>query len=424
MYNPLRSKFMRTSLAVSLLALAGAGSSVVSNVLPRRDMSTQEILDIHDGTTLKIGNTFYWVGAAYGGCTEQVSGCASLDVGACGFNLNHSVNVATSTDLVNWTLHRDVLPVSARPEGIMFSPWMAQSPSTGKFVLWFNMLPVENGQGVFDAAYYAVATADSPLGPFVLANKNVTGMAYTRLPDAPALFVDDDGMAYVAFTHEDTHINHVQQLDSDLLGPLPGGLISAQIGGGNNEGVLMFKRNGTYYVGFGGCCCFCDAGSNVELFAASSPLGPYSSLGNIVEPAAWGAQTGTVFSTGVDFVLYGDRWQSAPDHIKAHDFSYMAPLVWTDARPYIGGGEFAKAADSGMVWWVEGAPAAPTIKHMLNPYACEPCTGIDACGNAVTVSDAFLAALPTSSANFSCAMLPTTNAPQPLAHADEVVIHY
>ena len=105
---------------------------------------------------------------------------------------------ATSTDLVTWTLHPDVLPVAARPSGILFSPWMAQSPSTGKFVLWFNMLPVVNGEGQFDSAYYAVATADSPLGPFTLANPNVTGLAYTRLPDAPSIFVDDDGSVYKA----------------------------------------------------------------------------------------------------------------------------------------------------------------------------------------------------------------------------------
>jgi hypothetical protein len=102
----------------------------------------------------------------------------------------------------------------------------------------------------------------------------------------------------------------------------------------------------------------------------------------------------------------------------------MAPFVWNSSQPYIGGGEFAKAADNDMVFWVEGAPNDPTIKHMLDPDACVPCAGIDACGSAVIVTDAFLAALPTSSANFSCSMLPTTAAPLPLAHADSVLIDY
>jgi hypothetical protein len=283
--------------AAALTARVAGFSSTVSNVKPRVDASGA-ILDVHDGTTLRVGNTFYFYGASYGGCKEQPSGCSSLDVGACGFNLNHTVSLATSSDLVNWTLVPDVLAVAARPEGIMFSPWVAFSPTTQLYVMWYNMLPVENGHGVFDKAFYAIATSASPLGPFQTVKVNVTGLAFKELPDAASIFVDDDGKGYIAFTHEDSHVNNVQQLTPDLLGPLPGGNVSAVIGGPNNEGVLMFKRNSTYYVGFGQCCCFCKSGSNVELFAAPAPLGPYASLGNIILPEAWGAQTGTVFFTG------------------------------------------------------------------------------------------------------------------------------
>lgn len=167
------------------------------------------------------------------------------------FNANHTVSLATSADLVNWSLVGVVLAVAARPPGILFSPWVARSVETGLYVLWFNVLPIENGAGVFDAAFYAIATSADPAGPFVTVNSNVTGIAYTRLPDAPAVFVDDDGSAYVAFTHEDSHVNNVQELSRDLLGPLPGGRVSPQIGASNNEGVLMFKRadaSGTPYV--------------------------------------------------------------------------------------------------------------------------------------------------------------------------------
>jgi len=154
--------------------------------------------------------------------------------------------------------------------------------------------------------------------------------------------VDDDGQAYIAFTHENTHINHVQQLTPDLLGPLPGGKVSPQIGDGNNEGVLMFKRDKFYYVMFGPCCCFCVEGSSLQAFVSTNPLGPYSNIGYVVSNAAvWSAQTGSVWWTGVDWVLYGDRWQSAPDKIKSHDFSYwttltfntdgtVAPIKWED----------------------------------------------------------------------------------------------
>lgn len=326
---------LSTTVFAGAVFTAYAASSTVSNSQPRVDVGTGQILDIHDGNTIRIGNQFFWYGAGYGNCTEMATGCASVQVGSCGFNLNHTVQLATSPDLVHWTYQGEVLPVQNRPYGIMFSPWVAYSPSTKKYVLWFNILPVVNGAGNFDAAYYAVATSDSPTGPFQTVTVNVTGIAYTRLPDAPSIFVDDDGSGYIAFTHEDTHINHVQALTPDLLGPLvPNGAVSPQIGPGNNEGILMFKRNGLYYIGYGACCCFCAGGSNVELFTASSPLGPYTSLGSITTAGDWHAQTGAVWFTGVDWVLYGDRWQSAPDKLKAHDFSYMAPLVWSaDGTP-------------------------------------------------------------------------------------------
>jgi len=319
---------MTLFVLILLVGFVYGPSSTVSNIVPRRDSQTSQIMDIHDGNTIRIGNTFFWYGAGYGDCEEMATGCASIAVGSCGFNLNHTVNLATSTDLIQWTFHGAVLPESARSSGILFSPWVARSAATGLYVLWYNLLPVIDGQGDFDLSYYQVATSPSPYGPFKVANVNVTGIDYKLLPDAPSIFVDDDGLGYIAFTHENTHINHVQQLSPDLLGPLTDGKVSEQIGGGNNEGILMFKRNGLYYVMFGPCCCFCSEGSAVEAFKATSPLGPYESLGYIITQNAWGAQTGSVWWTGVDWVLYGDRWQSAPDKLKAHDFSYWAPLVW------------------------------------------------------------------------------------------------
>ena len=326
------ASLLRAAAATLLLLLppcARAASSIVSNAAPRVDAATGQILDIHDGTTIRVGDTFYWFGASYGGCTEMATGCASIAVGNCGFQLNHTVSLATSTDLVNWTLVGSILPLANRPPGILFGPTVARSSATGAWVLWANILPVVNGSGDFDASFYAAFTSPTPEGPFVLAVANISGLAYTRLPDSPFLFVDDDGRGYVAFTHEDTHINHVQALTPDLLGPaVPGGAVSPQVGPGNNEGVLMFKRGGLYYVGFGACCCFCGEGSNVDLYVADAPLGPYKFAGTAITPAVWGAQTGAVWFTGAQFVLYGDRWQSAPDRIKAHDYSYMTPLAF------------------------------------------------------------------------------------------------
>lgn len=343
---------MKAGAACVALHAAVGGSSVVSNVIPRRDAATGQILDIHDGNTMRINDTFFWYGAGYGDCTEMSSGCASIQVGACGFNVNHTVNLAVSTDLVNWTLMGAVLPPANRPPGILFSPWVARSADTGLYVMWFNILPVVNGAGNFDAAYYAVATSATPFGPFTLANPNVTGVAYTRLPDAASVFVDDDGSAFLAFTHEDTHINHVQALQRDLLAPLPGGGVSAQIGAPNNEGIFMFRAADTYFVGFGPCCCFCAAGSDVHMYTAAAPLGPYKDAGLVITAGQWGAQTGAVWSTGAALVLFGDRWQSAPDRVKAHDFSYFAPLT------LVAGGGAGNASIAPLPGWQDNVTIA------------------------------------------------------------------
>ena len=144
----------------------------------------------------------------------------------------------------------------------------------------------------------------------------------------------------------------------------------------------MFKRQGVYYSMFGHCCCFCAAGSDIGerpscmhayiacngcmlacigVYTASSPLGPWTTqqdIGCQVPAAAvlWqqpevqacasaaelrgggGYNVGVaravesmrtdpcMLSNGVEYLWTGDRWQSAPDKIKDHDFQYAVGL--------------------------------------------------------------------------------------------------
>ena len=36
-------------------------------------------------------------------------------------------------------------------------------------------------------------------------------------------------------------------------------------------------------------------------------------------------------STNITYVYTGDRWQSAPDHLKSHDLQYWEPLEFDDS---------------------------------------------------------------------------------------------
>jgi hypothetical protein len=123
------------------------------------------------------------------------------------------------------------------------------------------------------------------------------------------------------------------------------------------EAPAIFKRSGVYYAVFGSCCCYCQSGSPVIVYTAPSPLGPYTQRNPIdrhlpnlcLQPAyasiaartknkiaACGsgiaAQQTDIFeflsASGSQYMWIGDRWQSAPDAIKAHDFTYWSPLAF------------------------------------------------------------------------------------------------
>ena len=105
---------------------------------------------------------------------------------------------------------------------------------------------------------------------------------------------------------------------------------------GCTEGGGVFERQGKWYLMFGACCCFCHQGSNAYVFWADAPLGPYTFMGDVVpwnatlqQYALRGQQFGImpVHSARGDVLLYtGQRWGSALDGKKCHDWQYWAPL--------------------------------------------------------------------------------------------------
>ena len=116
-----------------------------------------------------------------------------------------------------------------------------------------------------------------------------------------------------------------------------------------NEAPALFKRKGKWYALISESCCYCSSGGKVHAYSATKPLGPYDYLGEIAAgpnpfppsvagktPIATSAQQTNVFPVkGADgelsFVWQGDRWQSAPDHLKSHDFTYWDTLSFTAA---------------------------------------------------------------------------------------------
>lgn len=286
-------------------------SVTINNVEPRRDVAG-EIVDAHDGCLQFFAGRYYLYGTAYGKTA--------------GFSINNRFRVYSSPDLKQWTFKGELL--REPPDGVYYRPYVVFNPRTRKYVLWYNwyrsLWAGQNG----------VATSDTPVGPFRIANDNVQLSQSSAHPGDGSLFVDDDGTGYFIYTAiGQDHTIRVEKLTPDYLGST--GKTSAPLGS-RSEAPVLFRRNHVYYALFDLCCCFGPQGSGARVFTAASPLGPFTERGNInrvsgdgdpivAAQQTWVARIPT--AEGLIFVWMGDRWGSRPDGIKGHDFQFWcAPL--------------------------------------------------------------------------------------------------
>jgi len=150
------------------------------------------------------------------------------------------------------------------------------------------------------------------LSPFQIVNDNVTTLAW-----------NDTGDAYIIYSshiegYNPNHLMSVEKLSDDYLSSLGKQFNSGFFGQSDVEAPAMFKRNGVYYAVFGSCCCNCQEGSGVTVYQTKNYLGNegHAQQFNILKYRTSGAEG------------YGYLWQSAPDGIKAHDFTYWTPMYF------------------------------------------------------------------------------------------------
>jgi beta-xylosidase len=196
-----------------------------------------------------------------------------------------------------------------------------------------------------------------------------------KRPGDGSLFVDDDGTAYYIYTDIDKgYALRVEQLTPDFLDSTSK---SSNIMAEGMEAPVLFRRRDIYYALCGPLCPDCPKGNEMQVFTSPSPLGPFSTklALNINRRAEDGTtnvslpngmftnRPGNAFPTepvsgrwytadsaandpnipvqetwvtklpaGEDsaYILIADRWGSAPDNVKAHDFQYWSPLQFTE----------------------------------------------------------------------------------------------
>jgi hypothetical protein len=336
------------SLAGLCAAVCFARAAVLSNTALPLDTDGNLMLT-GESSVLAVNGTFYLYANVWGGCPgvdccSSPTGCASCcfqgPTDPCVYTDNHTVVAYSTRDFAAWRFEGVMLAPSGRRAGIEFRPQVVYAAQTGLFVMWYEdrWSSKDSNKG------YAVATGPSPVGPFTTVSNSTPVPGAGRIGDYD-IFVDPD--TSVGF-HVRTGVTIVQ-LSADLTAAAVPARVY-EMPDGSVEGPAMFKRNGVFYLLFGKGCCACRGGSNIDVYTASSALGPYTFRGDVGSNASQAfdahspynynthAQQTKVFTvTAADgseqFVWLGNQWVTSalPGRPRAHDLLFWAVLEFDDA---------------------------------------------------------------------------------------------
>ena len=365
------------------LAHAHARRVSISNVAPLFDTDGNRV-NAHDGSLIVVDGAFYLFGTVYLPCKQAHPVCDD----ECGY-FGNLFAAYTSPDLSNrsWTkLSSNLLPALA-VDNENVSYWEANVQYNHATKRW--VMVYWSGHYGFKSNLVALATSDSPAGPFVNAPP-LEARNGTIISDTVALWVDElDPLrrAYLRYNTQDSPKRHVvEELDARWLRTTGRrATIFAKQTFPWYDGGGMFRVGDRYFVMLSSDCCFCQWGSDALVFVAPSPLGPWrpqrsarpldlfarpsppgvqppANWTNEVNPCADGRNPPAVLegpslkninpcsqanvkgtnytvpaqqfsvaclhgSDGEPLHLYfGENFNSAPDGIKAHDLQAWLPL--------------------------------------------------------------------------------------------------
>ncbi|WP_413755260.1 glycoside hydrolase family 43 protein [Streptomyces sp. MMBL 11-3] len=218
----------------------------------------------------------------------------------------------SSTDLVHWTKHSNVL----RTADVSWAEYAVWAPApverNGKYYLYFAANDIQNDS---ELGGIGVAVADRPEGPYedALGKPLISQFHNGAQPIDQDVFIDDDGQAYMYYGG--WHHSNVVKLNPDMtsLGIFEDGSTYKEITPENfTEGSYMFKRNGTYYFMWseGG---WTGPDYSVSYAMADSPTGPFRKIDKVLaqDPAvAKGSGHNSVVNvpgTDIWYIVYHRR---------------------------------------------------------------------------------------------------------------------
>lgn len=218
----------------------------------------------------------------------------------------------SSTDMVNWTKHENVL-TTADVSWAEYAVWApAPVERNGKYYLFFAANDIQDDSSL---GGIGVAVADKPEGPYSDAlGRPLIGQFHNGAqPIDQDVFIDDDGQAYMYYGGWG-HAN-VVKLNDDMtsLGTFADGSTYKEITPADyTEGSQMFKRDGTYYLMWseGG---WTGPDYSVSYAMSDSPTGPFEKVEEVLaqDPAvAKGSGHNSVVNvpgTDIWYIVYHRR---------------------------------------------------------------------------------------------------------------------
>jgi arabinoxylan arabinofuranohydrolase len=186
----------------------------------------------------------------------------------------------SSTDMVNWTDHGEILhsrDVSWGTDGYMWAPGAARK--NGKYYLYY---PHQDKKGGW---LIGVAISDVPQGPFKDIGHPIEGPTGID----PAVFIDDDGQAYIYYgSHMVAKLkeNMIELAEKPrVIDYAPQDVLDDDLRR-FHEGPFMHKRNGIYYYSYSN---FKNHKYQGWYAMADNPYGPFKWIGPMA-PNPQGAQ--------------------------------------------------------------------------------------------------------------------------------------
>ncbi|KAI1264274.1 carbohydrate-binding module family 66 protein [Xylariaceae sp. FL1019] len=250
----------------------------------------------------------------------------------------------SSTDLINWEKHPNVLTTSdvSWATRAVWAP--APISRNGKYYLYFAANDIQEGEpeeGLIGGI--GVGVADKPEGPYIDAiGRPLIGEYFNGAqPIDQDVFIDDDGQAYI-FYGGHSHCN-MAKLNEDMIsiGEFSNGSSYVEITPENYvEGPQMLKRNGKYYL-FWSEGTWTGPDYSVSYAMSDSITGPFKKVAKILEQdsavAKGSGHNGVIKVPGADiyYIIYhrrplsetdGNHRELAYDRMYFNDDGTIAPI--------------------------------------------------------------------------------------------------